>query len=154
MVKKVLALLLTLTLVLSMSGCTELFGILFLNYLVEKGDDRADKDEVFEFVREHEEELLKAVEEGDFSAFENKGPIKDINADEDVVDFSCGGVGMGPETAYVGFYYTRYHDMTAVWSQESLVPCGNGFEWCEPIGDDRYYTEQICGNFYYYEQSY
>jgi len=156
MFKKALTLLLTLTLVLSMSGCTELFGILFLNYLVVKGDDRADKEEIFAFVRENEEELMRAVETEDFSVWENKGPIKDISADEDSIDFSCGGVGMGAETSYVGFYYTPENDMTAVWCAPYVHGnlSGTSFEWCEPNGDNRYYTEHICGNFYYYTASY
>ena len=32
--------------------------------------------------------------------------------------------------------------------------CGSGFEWREANGDNRYYVEHICGNFYYYEASF
>ena len=35
-----------------------------------------------------------------------------------------------------------------------LAPSGNGFEWQEANGDNWYYTEHICGNFYYYEASF
>ena len=112
----------------------------------------------FEFVCEKEEALLQAIENGDFSAFENKGLVKRIDADETVVDFSCGGAGVGSGTSYVGFYYTPANDMTAVWcapsSVSSLTPSGNGFEWLETNGDNWYYTEHICGNFYYYEASF
>ena len=82
----------------------------------------------------------------------------DIDADDTVVDFSCGGAGIGSSTSYVGFYYTLDNDMTAVWCAPSfaslLMASGNGFEWHEPNGDNRYYTEHICGNFYYYEASF
>ena len=48
--------------------------------------------------------------------------------------------------------------MTAVWcapgSAEDLVVSGDGFEWLQPDGDNRYYTEHICGHFYYYEASF
>ena len=54
-------------------------GACFL-FLVAAGDDSADKDEVFEFVCEKENDLLNAIEDGDFSAFENQGFIKDIKA--------------------------------------------------------------------------
>jgi hypothetical protein len=95
-------------------------------------DDSADKDEIFTFVRENEEELLKAIESGDFSAFENQGVIKEIEDDDEAVDFSCGGAGVGSGTSYVGFYYTPDNDMTAVWCAPSsslmLVPCGDGYE--------------------------
>lgn len=158
MLKKGLALFLAVIMVFSLSGCSDIWGGAFFLFLVATGDDSADKDEVFDFVSENEEELLKAIEAGDFSAYENKGFIKEIDADETVVDFSCGGTGVGSGTSYVGFYYTSENDMAAVWcapsSASSLTPSGNGFEWQEANGDNRYYTEHICGNFYYYEASF
>ncbi len=159
MLKKVLCLLLSVIMLFSLSGCSEILGGAFFLFLIATGDDRADKDKVFEFVCENEEALLKAIEDDDFSAYENKGFIKDIdNTDEDVVDFSCGGFGVGSGTSYVGFYYTPNNDMYAVWCAPSgpgrLKPAGNGFEWRELNGDNRYYTEHICGNFYYYEASF
>lgn len=153
--KKILCLLLTVVLLVSMTGCAELLGGAYFLYLAATGDDAADKAEVFTFVCEKEEALLKAIGNGDLSAFENQGFIKEIDADEAVVDFSCGGAGVGSGTSYVGFYYTPDNDMTAVWcapsSADALTPSGDGFEWREENGDNRYYTEHICGNFYYYE---
>ena len=158
MLKKGLALLLAVIMVFSLSGCSDILGGAFFLFLVATGDDSADKDEVFDFVSENEEDLLKAIEAGDYSAFENQGFIKDIDPDETVVDFSCGGAGVGSGTSYVGFYYTSENDMAAVWcapsSASSLIPSGNGFEWQEANGDNWYYTENICGNFYYYEASF
>lgn len=157
--KKALCFLLILCMLFSLTGCFEkVLGSAVFLYLIATGDDSADKEDVFEFVCEKEAELLKAIEAGDFSAFENKGFIQDIDADETLVDFSCGGAGVGSGTSYVGFYYTPDDDMTAVWcapfSADSLTPAGNGFEWKEPHGDNWYYTEHICGNFYYYEASF
>ncbi len=158
MFKKGLALLLAVIMVFSLSGCSDILGGAFFLFLVATGDDCADKHVVFDFVSENEEELLKAIEAGDYSAFENQGFIKDIDTDEKVVDFSCGGAGVGSGTSYVGFYYTPENDMVAVWcapsSASALTPSGNGFEWKESNGDNRYYTEHICGNFYYYEASF
>ena len=158
MLKKGLALLLAVIMVFSLSGCSDILGGAFFLFLVATGDDSADKDEVFDFVSENEEELLKAIGAGDFSALENQGFIKDIDPDETVVDFSCGGAGVGSGTSYVGFYYTSENDMAAVWCAPSfagwLIPSGNGFEWQEANGDNWYYTEHICGNFYYYEASF
>ena len=156
MLKKGLALLLAVIMVFSLSGCSDILGGAFFLFLVATGDDSADKDEVFDFVSENEEELLKAIEAGDYSTFENQGFIKRIYTDETVVDFSCGGAGVGPNTSYVGFFYTLDNDMTAVWCApaSSLTPSGNGFEWQEANGDNRYYTEHICGNFYYYAASF
>ena len=158
MLKKCMCLLMTVVLLFSMSGCKDLIGGAFFLMLVAATDDSADKDVVFEFVRENEAELLQAIADGDFSAFENQGFIKKINAEEKVVDFSCGGAGVGSGTSYVGFYYTADNDMTAVWcapsSADLLKPSGKGYEWSETLGDNRYYTEHICGNFYYYEASF
>lgn len=156
--RKLICMLLVLCMLFSLTGCSDVLGGAFFLFLAATSDDSADKDDVFEFVCEQEETLLKAIEDGDFSAFENKGFIKSIDADETIVDFSCGGAGVGSGTSYVGFYYTPDNDMAAVWcapsSVGSLTPSGNGFEWQEPNGDNWYYTEHICGNFYYYEASF
>ncbi len=156
--KKIICVLLVLCMLVSLSGCSDALGSAFFLFLAATGDDSADKGEVFEFVLEKEEELLEAIKNGDFSAFENQGFIEEIDADETVVEFSCGGAGVGSGTSYVGFFYTPDNDMTAVWcappSEDSLVPCGSGFEWWEENGDNHYYTEHICGNFYYYEASF
>lgn len=158
MLKKGLSLILVIIMLFTLSGCADLLGAAVFLILIETGDDRADKDDIFEFVCENEEALLRAIETGDFTAFENQGFIKDIDADDTAVDFSCGGAGVGSGTSYVGFYYTQDNDMTAVWcspsSASSLTPSGSGYEWQEPNGDNRYYTERICGNFYYYEASF
>jgi hypothetical protein len=144
---------------LPLIGCSEkdLAGAFFL-LLVLTGDDSADKADVFEFVCDNEDELLKAIENEDFSAFENQGFIKDIDVNNRVVDFSCGGAGLGSATSYVGFYYTPDNNMTAVWcapaNSSLLTPYRKGFKWQEPNGDNRYYVEHICGNFYYYEASF
>lgn len=157
MIKKTFCLLLAVLLLFSLSGCREILaGGLFLLFAFTS-DDRADKSDIFEFVSENEAALLEAIETGDFSAFENQGFIGRIDADEAVVDFSCGGAGLGSGTAYAGFFYTPEQDMSAVWCAPSsglLVPAGNGYEWTEPGGDNRYYTEHICGNFYYYTASF
>ena len=157
--KKVICVLLVLCLLLPLVGCSgkDLAGAFFF-LLVLTGDDSADKTDVFEFVREKEEELLKAIEDGDFSAFENQGFIKDIDANKMVVDFSCGGAGVGSGTSYVGFYFSPDNSLYDAWCapfpSSELTPRRNGYEWKEPNGDNYYYVEHICGNFYYYEASF
>ena len=158
MAKRGLCLLLAVILTVSLSGCEKIAGGAFFLFLVILSDDSAEKGEVFAFVRENEAELMAAIEAGDFSAYENQGFIKDIDAQKAVVDFSCGGAGIGSGTSYVGFYYTQNHSMTAVWCapyhSRLLKPSGNGFVWQEQGRDNRYYTEHICGKFYYYEASF
>ena len=156
--KKIICVLLVLCMSFSLVGCSDVVGGAFFLFLAATSDDSANKDDVFQFVCEEEEALLKAIEDGDFSAFENKGFIKSIDAAPNVVDFSCGGAGVGSGTSYVGFYYTSENNMTDVWcapsSADLLTPSGNGFEWQETNGDNWYYTEHICGYFYYYEASF
>ena len=158
MVKKVFAFLLAASMLFTLTGCSDLVGGLAFLAAVLMSDDSADKDEVFAFVQENEAALLKAIEDKDFSDYENKGFIKKIDCDILVVDFSCGGAGVGSGTSYVGFFYTADDDMAAVWcapySEASLEPSGSGFAWQEENGDNRYYTEHICGHFYYYEASF
>ena len=158
MVKKVFAFLLAASMLFTLTGCSDWVGGLTFLAAVLMSDDRADKDEVFAFVQENEAALLKAIEDKDFSDYENKGFIKKIDCDIHVVDFSCGGAGVGSGTSYVGFFYTADDDMAAVWcapySEASLEPSGSGFAWQEENGDNRYYTEHICGHFYYYEASF
>lgn len=158
MFRRGISLLLAVIMMFSLSGCSDILGSAFFLFLVATEDDGADKDDVFAFVCENEEELLEAIANDDFSSYENKGFVQDIDAGKTVVDFSCGGAGVGSETAYVGFYYTLENDMAAVWcapsSADALTPSGNGFKWQESNGDNQYYTEHICGNFYYYEASF
>ena len=59
--KKLSCILLVLCMLFSLSGCAEkILGSAVFLFLVATGDDSADKDEVFEFVCEKEDELLKA----------------------------------------------------------------------------------------------
>ena len=156
--KKKFCLLLILCILLSLVVFPQIFGGAILLFLVATGDDSADKADVIAFVCENEEALLLDIEKGDFSAYKNTEFIKNINAEETVVDFSCGGAGIGSGTSYVGFYYSSENNMTAVWcapsSEDSLTPSEEGYAWQESNGDNYYYTEHICGNFYYYEASF
>lgn len=158
MVKKCLSVLLVIAMLFSLTGCSDVLGAAVFLFFVVTGDDRADKDEVFEFVCENEEALLQAIEKGEFSSFANQGFIGEIDADEDVVDFACGGFGVGSGTSYVGFFYTPHDDMAGAWcapfSAAALIPDGDGFAWHEADGDNQYYVEHICGHFYYYEASF
>lgn len=151
MLKRGIGFLLMAMMILSLWGCGNIVkgGLL---------DDRADKEKIIEFVCENEGKLLNAIENGDFASFEKRGFINEISDNGEIVDFSCGGAGFGPSTSYVGFYYTSDHNMRAIWcsppDEEGLIPRGEGFEWWEENGDNYYYTEHICGNFYYYEASF
>lgn len=137
-----------------------LFAILIL--LGQMGcnpfDDRAEKDEIFRFAEENVEQLEVCIETGDFGVLEGSRVVEEVNLKEDHIEFYCGGAGFGSQTAYCGFYYTDDDDMHAVWcappAGTPLTGMGQGFSWQEEVGDNRYYTEHICGHFYYYEASF
>lgn len=123
-----------------------------------KFDTKASKDEVFDFVMNHKNELSDAINNKDFSNIEKSRIVANVFVKEDSVDFECGGSGFGSGTSYVGFFYSANDNMCDVWcapsSEEYLVKCGHGFEWQEETDDDRYYVEKICDKFYYYEASF
>ena len=153
--KKIGCVVTVLCMLFSMTGRSHVLSGAFLLFLIGVNDNRTDKEDIFAFVREREEELLQVIECGDFSAFENKGFIGDIQASGTCIDFSRGGAGIGSGTSYVGFFYTPDNDITAVWCAGGpLTPSGDGYAWQQEDGDNRYYTEHICGNFYYYEASF
>ena len=72
------------------------------------------------------------------------------------MEFYCGGSGLVPSSSYYGFYYSPDDLPLAVdvTLTENLGPEGDGFGWGEPDGDNRYYTERIMKNWYYYESHY
>lgn len=153
--KKIFCLLLLLAMTLPLCACSLLNPLVILAVI---GDDHASKEEIFEFVQNNESDLLSAIESGDLASLEGQGIVQEINTKEKLIDFYCGGAGFGSATSYVGFYYSPEDDMTAMWyapeNTASLLPCEKGFEWLQPDGDNRYYTENICGHFYYYEASF
>lgn len=157
--KRIICVLLAVIMMFSFSGCSLLRGfveaVIFLQ-IIAASDDRASMEDIEAFVTQHTEELYRCIEAGDYSPLEQYSIIKEVSASEDAVDFYCGGAGVAPSTIYCGFFYSPDDDMTDVWcapsSEEKLTPSGDGFEYTE--GDNRYYTEKICDNFYFYEASY
>lgn len=153
--KKVLCLLLCLTMVLSLASCG------FPNPF----DDRAKKEAIFAYVKEHENALLECIEKNEYLSIRLSTKIIQGIDDDDIgkgfVDFDCGGAGFGPGTAYCGFYYSADDNLTGLWcsprDSSLLKQSGNGYLWEQSWtneGDNTYYTENICGHFYYYEASF
>ena len=100
--------------------------------------------------------MRKAIADNDYTAFAEHEIIKDVYANERVVDFYCGGYGLGAESAYVGFCYIPDNNITAIPGMPAngalIKPSGADFFYEE--GDNRFYAERICENFYYYENFY
>ncbi len=119
-------------------------------------DDRADKNVIFQQVKENRKLLMTCIENHLFDDLKQSLSIQKIDVREDHVDFYCGGAGFGPGTAYRGFFYTESDDLYAIWCaparNQTLTAEGSGYIWDN--GDDRYYVEKICDRFYYYDASF
>ena len=132
--------------------CALCAAVVLLSFL------RTDRDCIVRFVESNQDLLSTCVESGDYSAVERHLLIREINVEADHVDFRCGASGFGSQTSYRGFFYSEKGDMYAVWCAppegSQLIRNGDGFFWEESEGDNRYYVEEICEGFYYYEASF
>lgn len=119
---------------------------------------RSDRERITGYVEAHEEMLISCIQSGDYASAERSILIREVNVEEDHVDFRCGASGFASQTSYRGFFYSEHDDMYAVWCAPpeggQLIREGDGFFWEETEGDNRYYVEKICGHFYYYEGSF
>lgn len=144
--KRIIGFLLILSIIVSLAACNL--------------EDRATKETIISFVLEKEERIRNCIETGDYTSIENNKPIKEINFENNCVDFYCGGMGVASGSMYVGFFYSKEDDIKAVWCapslpEHTLIPCDDGYIWKEVWtdegGDNTYYAEKICENIYYYE---
>ncbi len=72
----------------------------------------------------------------------------------DWVDFCTGSRGEGDEAAYCGFYFSSKDVALGYQGTDlELTPDGSGFAWHSAEDkDNRYYTESIMMNWFYYER--
>lgn len=149
MKKKVISTLLAFVIILAFIGVY----VLPIVAVIAKCDDSASKKRIFSFVTKHQDELVKCIEEKDYSSLEKYFIIKGIDEYEQQTDFYCGGRGLGAESYYCGFYYSANDVLDGVWCapKDDLEPKGKGYYWHEDVGDNDYYVEHICGHFYFYE---
>ncbi|MBQ8323577.1 MAG: hypothetical protein IJY89_04580 [Clostridia bacterium] len=129
------------------------FCLLFALCLCLTSCGMPGKEEIRELVLENRELLESCAEKGDFA--EAAFLVGSISESEKYVDFSCGGKGMGGETAYCGFFYIPSDDPLDFFGK--LTPSGEGYLWVEwehGEGDNTVYLEKIFDCFYYYELTY
>ena len=77
--------------------------------------------------------------------------------DDGVLQFLCIAEGIAPASFEAGFYYSPDDEPILIgWGLSpepaELVEDGDGYSWTDGT-DNRYYTERICENFYYYEEA-
>ncbi len=117
--------------------------------------DKDAKEEIFILVNENYELLLSDVVEQDFSDSLNLSRIESVDIAEEGIDFYCGGFGIAPSSHDYGFYYTEDNLPKAIWcgtmycDTDLLKKDGEGYS--TDYQYNRYYTEKIRDNFYYYE---
>ncbi|WP_283608027.1 hypothetical protein [Faecalispora anaeroviscerum] len=76
-------------------------------------------------------------------------------ADSEMVEFLCGGSGLGSSTSYSGFYYSP-SDIPLGFQGEpiTLTKTDTGWSYEEAGGDNHYETEKIIDCWYYYHMSF
>lgn len=118
-------------------------------------DGQRNKESIFSYVETNQELLLSCICEEDYTPLRGRFSPEEINVEENHVDFDWRATGFGSETAYCGFFWSESGDLYAAWcappAEEPLTPRDDGFFWQEAEGDNTYYVEKICDNFFYYE---
>ena len=72
--------------------------------------------------------------------------------DTGMVEFVCDAWGFASQTASSGFYYSPGGVPLGFDGADlALVPENGGWRWDEDGGDNWYYTERLCGNWFFYE---
>jgi hypothetical protein len=122
--------------------------ILFYGYVVIDSLSYPSKTKIIAYVKNNQEQLLKVAESNE--EFKSS-MVEDVNRHYDVVDFECGGKGMGSETYYCGFYYSKDDKPSTVWFAGDIIIFNDGWSSTAESGDNTYYTEKITDNWYFYE---
>ena len=106
----------------------------------------------------NKEYVYKSLDNATFKDILKNGDIKSISisrtgiipAYTDQINFDCGGKGMD---YYCGFYYSKSGEPDGFNGQKwTFEKDGSG--WLDMGGETYYYTEQISGNWYYYEMEF
>lgn len=156
MLRKILFAVLLVALLFTLSGCKWMLTTMMWG-IIGSSDDTASKEDTISFVKEHQNELLSRIEQGECSTLEGYGIIKSVYETDDFVEFYCGGSGFGSQTNYSGFFYAKNGYMNAVRSDISLdtmVEKDGGYYWHDEVGDNTYFVVHICDRFYYYYEHY
>ena len=109
-----------------------------------------DYDDIAALVTRNQGLLEEYIRNGDFSAPPGIDGVLDIEeCPGDAVHFNCGATGLGNSGTYYGFYYSYNGQPSDGWlAIDAFNPDGDGFSW--EFLDNRYYTQHITGNFWFY----
>ena len=141
--KKMLAFILVITLILAFSGCAA----------------KDLKKDIFNLVEKNYEAILKACEEKDEETLLSMNGITQVNIVDGYVLVFCKGAGIAMSSQDYGFYYSEENmpvgvscSLEIVCDSDTMKPMNNGYEGT--VAHNAFYTEQIKGNIYFYSNAY
>ena len=141
--KKLFAIILTISLVLAFTGC---------------GAKQA-KQGIFDLVENNYDAILKACEEKDEAALLAIKGVTQVNIVDGYVIVYCNGAGIAPSSQDYGFYYTEENspvtvdcNLDIVCYAQDLSPKENGYQCI--VNGNTFYTEHIKGNIHFYSNAY
>lgn len=122
------------------------------------------KERVLAVFEQQQERILRKIEHylaGDEVTWDNLEGVPWVHTYHtyrgELIEFECIAEGILTSSFQAGFYYTPDDEPAYVgWflgnRLDELVEDGDGWSYSDGT-DNRYYTERICENFYYYTES-
>ena len=100
------------------------------------------------------EKTEKHLAGGEAAWDELEGVLEVSTYNDGVIKFMCVSEGIMTSSVEAGFYYSPDNTPAYVgWFPNiRLAEAGDGWSWSDGT-DNRYFTERICENFYYYTES-
>ena len=124
------------------------------------GNRPTAKEQVLAVFEEQEELICEKIEDysaGDEVEWDDLEGVLSVSVlVNETIEFECIAEGILTSSFQAGFYYSPDDEPAYVGyfmfsSLDELVESGDGFSYSD--GDNRYYTERICDNFYYYTEA-
>ena len=113
---------------------------------------RVSQQDIEQYVRENEALLQQVVALQDETLLGDDSVVKSVSFCEAYCEFLCVSMGLAPDGATKGFFYTDAADPYSAHGHDDYAPSGSGVMW-HGGGDNTCYMEHICGNFYFFEET-
>ncbi len=129
-------------------------GLVCLNVFLS---DNLSKKQIFKLVERNSAVIIEDISANNFDDTLSIKGIQEVSSRNGMIDFYCGGKGVGSATSYYGFYYSESDEPIGAFAGVGLIgnfeltPDGRGYSYREENSDNIYYTEKITEKFYYYE---
>ena len=132
--------------------------LLFVFSLAGCGGERAAKRDIFDLVEQNYDTIVEACARMDLEALEDIDGVTEVDVTDGHIIVYCTGAGNVASSQYYGFYFSPDNQPVAVFDgqilcpTDDLTPEDDGFVYLDS-GFNRFYTEHIMGNLYYYSAS-